>query len=95
MAKRRAGSQIANLTLDHKKSRINLIYLVAGGHATYCYKALNESYNFVVDHIMIRSLLAKLWGAKITGVPFGAISRLPLGSPRKEKPFGCRLRDQP
>ncbi len=31
MAKRRARSQIANLTLDHKKSRINSIYLVAGG----------------------------------------------------------------
>jgi hypothetical protein len=31
MAKRRAGSQIASLTLDHKKSGIELIYLAAGG----------------------------------------------------------------
>jgi len=31
MAKRRAGSQIANLTPDHKKSRINPIYLTTGG----------------------------------------------------------------
>jgi len=30
MAKRRAGSQIANLTPDQKKSRIDLIYLVSG-----------------------------------------------------------------
>jgi hypothetical protein len=31
MAKRRAGSQTANLTPDHKKSRIDPIYLAAGG----------------------------------------------------------------
>jgi len=31
MAKRRAGSQIVNLTLDQKKSGINPIYLVAMG----------------------------------------------------------------
>jgi hypothetical protein len=31
MAKRKAGSQIANLTPDHKKSGIDLIYLAAGG----------------------------------------------------------------
>jgi hypothetical protein len=31
MAKRRAGSRIANLTSDHKKSGIDPIYLVAGG----------------------------------------------------------------
>jgi len=30
MAKRRAGSQIANLTPDHKKSGIDPIYLAAG-----------------------------------------------------------------
>jgi len=29
------------------------------------------------------------------GVPFGAISGLPLGSPGREKPFGCSLRGQP
>jgi hypothetical protein len=31
MAKRRAGSQIVNLTPDHKKSRIDPIYLATGG----------------------------------------------------------------
>jgi len=31
MAKRRAGSQIGNLTLDQKKSRIDLIYLFSNG----------------------------------------------------------------
>jgi hypothetical protein len=31
MAKRKAGSQIANLTLDQKKLGINPIYFAAGG----------------------------------------------------------------
>jgi len=31
MVKRRAKSQIASLTPDHKKSGIDLIYLVVGG----------------------------------------------------------------
>jgi len=31
MAERKAGSQSANLTLDHYKSRISLIYLRVGG----------------------------------------------------------------
>jgi hypothetical protein len=31
MAKRRANSQIASLTPDHKKSGIDLIYLATGG----------------------------------------------------------------
>jgi hypothetical protein len=31
MAKRRAGSQTASLTLDHKKLRIDPIYLAAKG----------------------------------------------------------------
>jgi len=54
------------------------------GRATYHWKALDESYNFASDLIVIRGLLAKLWGSKITGVPFGAISGLPFGSPGKK-----------
>jgi hypothetical protein len=52
---------------------------------TYCWKALDESYNFALDNISIRSLLTKLWGAKIVKVPTDVISGLPLESPRKEK----------
>jgi len=48
------------------------------GCATYRWKALDESYNFAVDCIAIQGLLAKLWGSKVAGVPFGAISRLSL-----------------
>jgi len=36
MAKRRVESQIGNLTPDHKKSGIDLIYLASGGRATHC-----------------------------------------------------------
>jgi len=53
------------------------------GRATYRWKALDESYNFALDDIAIQGLLAKLWGSKVAGVPFGAISGVPLGSPGK------------
>jgi hypothetical protein len=51
--------------------------------STYRWKGLDEIYNFASDRIAIRGLLAKLWGSKVPGVPFGAISGLPLGSPGK------------
>jgi len=54
------------------------------GRATYCWKDLDESYNFPSDRIAIWGLLAKLWGSKVAGVPFGTISGLPLGSPGKK-----------
>jgi hypothetical protein len=60
------------------------------GRVTYYWKALDESYNFVSDCISIRGLLTKLWGSKVTGVPTGTISGLPLNSPEREKPFGCK-----
>jgi len=68
--------------------------------ATYHWKALDESYNFALDHTSIRGLLAKLWGSKVVGVPVGAISGLPLGSlgspgsPGRGKPFGCGPRGE-
>jgi hypothetical protein len=65
------------------------------GRATYLWKALNKSYNFASNHTSIGGLLAKLWGSKVARVPAGGISGLPLASPGKEKPFGCRLHGQP
>jgi hypothetical protein len=62
--------------------------------ATYRWKALDESYNFASDCTSIRGLLAKLWDSKVPGVPVGGISRLPRGSPGREKPFGCRPRGE-
>jgi hypothetical protein len=65
--------------------------LVCKGCATYCWKALDESYNFASYRISIEALLTKLWGSKIAGVPTWAISGLALGTKR---PFGCELRGQ-
>jgi hypothetical protein len=53
------------------------------GHATYCWKALNKSYNFASDRTSIGGLLAKLWGSKVAGVLVSGISGLPFGSPGK------------
>jgi hypothetical protein len=65
------------------------------GRVIYRWKVLDKSYNFALYRISIQGLIAKLWGSKVTGVSTGAISGLPLGSPGREKPFGCRLRGQP
>jgi hypothetical protein len=95
MAKRRVGSQIAYLIPDPKKSGINPIYLNAGGVRHTVGKLLTRATTLLQNRIMIRGLLAKLWGSKVAGVPFGAILGLPFGSPGREKPFGCRLRGRP
>jgi hypothetical protein len=64
--------------------------LVCRQCATCQSKPLDESYNFALTRTSIRGLLAKLWGSKVVKVPTSAISELPLRSPRREKPFGCR-----
>jgi hypothetical protein len=51
--------------------------LVCRRHVTYYWKALDEGYNFALYRILIRGLLAKLWGSKVAGVPTWAISGLP------------------
>jgi len=60
----------------------------------YRWKTFNEIYNFASDCTSIQGMLAKLWGSKVAGVPIGAISGLPRGSPGREKPFGCRPRGE-
>jgi hypothetical protein len=49
-------------------------FLVCRWHATYCWKALDEGYNFALDLISIGGVHAKLWGPKIARVPTLAIS---------------------
>jgi hypothetical protein len=56
-------------------------FLTCRWRATYCWKALDEGYNFALDPISIGGLHAKLWRLKVAGVPILVISRLPLGSP--------------
>jgi hypothetical protein len=48
--------------------------------ATYCWKAIDKSYNFALDLIVIRGLHKKLCAFKVAGVLTVGISRLPLGS---------------
>jgi hypothetical protein len=75
----------SNCQFDSRPQRVRNRPLpdVQFGSATWRWKALDESYNFALNCIAIRGLLAKLWGSKVPGVPFGAISRFPLGSPEK------------
>jgi len=77
--------QESNCQFDSRPQKVGNRPLpdVRFGSATRRWKALDESYNFSSGRIAIQGLLAKLWGSKVPGVPFGAILRLPLGSPGK------------
>jgi hypothetical protein len=44
-------------------------FLACRWHATYCWKALDEGYNFSSNFISIRGIHTKLWDPKITRVP--------------------------
>ncbi len=48
---------------------------------TYCWKALDEGYNFALDLVAFEGLHKKLCALKVVGVQVVAISRLPLGNP--------------
>jgi hypothetical protein len=49
--------------------------------ATNHWKALEESYKFALDLILIRGLSWELWAPKVSGVQTGTISGLLFGSP--------------
>jgi hypothetical protein len=49
--------------------------------ATYRWKALDESYNFDLDHITIKGFHTKLCASKVAKIPTVGILGLPLGSP--------------
>ncbi len=77
MAKRRAGSQSRPLKVENRPD-----FHACRWRATYCWKVLNEGYNFDLDFISIGGLHGKLWGLKVVEVPTLAISGLPFVSPR-------------
>ncbi len=56
-------------------------FLACKWHGTYCWKDLDESYNFGLNLISIGGLCAKLWAPTVIGVPFVGISGLPFDSP--------------
>jgi hypothetical protein len=59
--------------------------------ATYCWKALDEGYNFAWDLISIKGLHTKLCAPKVTRVPTLGILGLPLGSPKTKCHLGVGL----
>jgi hypothetical protein len=61
---------------------------------TYCWKALDKSYNFALDRVAIRGLLAKLCGFNVVRILAGAVSGLPRGSPGTKMPFRCGPRGE-
>jgi hypothetical protein len=65
MAKRKVRSQITNLTLDHYKLGIALIYLRVGGVPKIIGKNLVKGYNFVLNVISIEGLHKKSWVSKV------------------------------
>jgi hypothetical protein len=61
------------------------------GHATYCWKSLNESYNFALDLASIEGLHKKLWASKVVGVPIWGILGLLTWEFRKNWHLGVAL----
>jgi len=59
------------------KVRNHLELLVCKWCATYCWKALDKGYNFVLNLISIEGFQKKLWASKVVGVSILRISRLP------------------
>jgi len=57
---------------------------VCKSSATHGWKALEESYNFGLDPVLIRAWGEKLWMPKVPGVQTETVSRLHFGSPKKK-----------
>jgi len=55
------------------KLKNRLDFLAFRWRATYCWKDLDEGYNFSLDLISIEGLHEKLWGPKIVGLPLGSL----------------------
>jgi hypothetical protein len=56
-------------------------FLACRWRATYCWKSINEGYNFALEFISIKGLHIKVWGPKVVDVLILGISKLTLGSP--------------
>jgi hypothetical protein len=50
---------------------------------THRWKVLEESYNFVLDLVLIQDWGEKLWVSEVPGIKIGTVSRLHFGSPGK------------
>jgi hypothetical protein len=83
----------SNWQLDSRSLKVKnrFDFLACRCHATYCWKDLNEKYNFILDFISIQGLHEKLWAPKVAGVTTLAISGLPLGSPETKSHLDVAL----
>jgi hypothetical protein len=61
--------------------------------ATWCWKALEESYNFCLDLAPIGCCSQEIWAPKVPGLQPGTISGPPR-LPREKGPFGCSLGEE-
>jgi hypothetical protein len=57
---------------------------VVSRSVTWSWKALDESYNFGLDLVLIWVWGEELWASKVPGLKPGTVSGLQLGSPRKK-----------
>jgi hypothetical protein len=75
------GSRVKlSIWLLTTKSRELPKFVAFRWHATYCWKDLNEAYNFDLVFLLIEGLHTKLWASKVTGVLTLGISGFPFGS---------------
>jgi len=81
MAKRRAGSQIANLTPDQKKSGIDPIYLSIDNVQHTVEKILTRATTFLQTASQSEVYLQSYGDPKSQESQLGRFSELPLGSP--------------
>jgi hypothetical protein len=88
--KERSGIKLPTWLLDSWPLKVgnHSDFFVWRWCATYCWKALNEGYNFALDLISIKGLHAKLWAPKVARVPIVGISRFPFGSSRTKWHLG-------
>jgi hypothetical protein len=63
-------------------------------HATYCWKALDESYKLSLDLISIGGLQRKLWALKVARVQSLGISKFPLGNPETKCHLGVAFMER-
>jgi hypothetical protein len=80
LPKERWGVKWAIWLLTTKSQKLTR-FLACRWCATYCWKALDEGYNFALDFISIWGLHTKLWAPKVMGISTLAILGLSFGSP--------------
>jgi len=89
MAKRRAGSQTASLTPDHKKSGIDLIYLAARGVPHIVGKISTRATTLLLTAPQ-SEVCSQSYGASKSRESLAGF-RTPTWESREKEPFGCSL----